>query len=69
MREGLRKPDPRFYLLACERLGTEPGRTAFLDDIGRNLKAARALGMATIRVHDSRQARRDLGALLGLDLL
>lgn len=69
MREGLRKPDPRFYLLACERLGTEPGRTAFLDDIGRNLKAARALGMTTIRVHDSDQARRDLGALLGLDLL
>lgn len=66
---GLRKPDPRIYTLVCEKLGVPPPRVAFLDDIGRNLKPARALGMATIRVDDPDQALRELGALLGLDLI
>ena len=66
---GLRKPDPRIYALVCEKLGVEPPRVAFLDDIGRNLKPARELGMATIKVDDPEQALRELGALLGLDLI
>lgn len=66
---GLRKPDPRIYALACRELGAAPAETAFLDDIGRNLKAARELGMATIKVHDPDAALRELGALVGLDLL
>jgi len=66
--EGLRKPDPRIYALVCERLGVPPARAAFLDDIGRNLKPARALGMATIKVDEPEQALRELGALLELAL-
>jgi putative hydrolase of the HAD superfamily len=66
---GLRKPDPRIYLLACGELGVEPARTAFLDDIGSNLKPARALGMTTIKVDEPAAALRELGARLGLDLL
>jgi putative hydrolase of the HAD superfamily len=66
---GLRKPDPRIYELVCRQLDVAPARTAFLDDIGRNLKPARALGMTTIKVDDPEQALRELGALLGLDLL
>jgi putative hydrolase of the HAD superfamily len=66
---GLRKPDPRIYVLACQRLGVEPTRTAFLDDIGGNLKPARSLGMTTIKVDDPEAALRELGALVGLDLL
>jgi putative hydrolase of the HAD superfamily len=66
---GLRKPDPRIYELACRELRVEPARTAFLDDIGSNLKAARALGMSTIKVEEPRQALRELGALVGLELL
>ena len=66
---GLRKPDPRIYTLVCEKLGVEPPRVAFLDDIGRNLKPARELGMATIKVDDPDQALRELGALLGFDLV
>jgi putative hydrolase of the HAD superfamily len=65
---GLRKPDPRIYTLACRELGVEPARTAFLDDIGRNLKAARELGMTTIKVDDPGQALRELGVLLGFPL-
>ncbi|HEY2993281.1 MAG TPA: HAD family phosphatase [Methylomirabilota bacterium] len=66
---GLRKPDPKIYLLACRELGVPPERTAFLDDIGGNLKPARALGMATIKVDTPEQALRELAALLGFDLV
>lgn len=66
---GLRKPDPRIYALVCERLGLAPARVAFLDDIGRNLKPARALGMTTIKVDDPDAALRELGAVLGFDLI
>lgn len=66
---GMRKPDPRIYRLVCEELGVEPARTAFLDDIGANLKTARALGMTTIKVVDPDAALRELGTLLGFDLL
>jgi putative hydrolase of the HAD superfamily len=66
---GLRKPDPAIYVLACRELGVEPARTAFLDDIGANLKPARALGMTTIKVDEPAAALRELGMLLGLDLL
>jgi putative hydrolase of the HAD superfamily len=66
---GLRKPDPRIYELACRTLGVAPARTAFLDDIGQNLKTARALGMATIKVADPDAALRDLGDLVGIELL
>ena len=65
---GLRKPDPRIYQLVCDRLEVAPEESVFLDDIGRNLKAARALGMTTIKVTSAPQALRDLGATLELSL-
>jgi putative hydrolase of the HAD superfamily len=66
---GMRKPDPRIYRLACGALGVEPPQAAFLDDIGANLKSARALGMHTIKVADPDEALRELSALVGLALL
>ena len=67
--EGLRKPDPAIYKVACARLGVEPRECVFLDDIGRNLKPAQQMGMRTIRVDltDStgRGALRALSTLLG----
>ncbi|TMK66145.1 MAG: HAD family hydrolase [Actinobacteria bacterium] len=66
--EGLRKPDPRIYLLVCERLEVEPHEAAFLDDLGVNLKAARALGMTTIKVDDPAVALAELEAVLGFAL-
>jgi putative hydrolase of the HAD superfamily len=64
--EGVRKPDPRFYRLACEKLGIEPPDAVFLDDLGVNLKPARQLGMTTIKVTSESQAIADLSAALGL---
>lgn len=65
---GLRKPDPRIYRYACDALGVEPEASIFLDDIGANLKAARALGMHTIKVESAEQAISELEAALGFPL-
>jgi len=67
---GMRKPDPRFYLLACERNNIKPSEAIFLDDIRLNLKAARELGMETIHVEIGKtiDAVRVLENLVDLDL-
>ena len=65
---GLRKPDPRIYELALDRLGANAAETVFLDDLGINLKPARAMGMATIKVVDHRVALGELADLVGLEL-
>ena len=63
---GVRKPDPRFYEVACATLGVEPEESVFLDDLGVNLKPARALGMHTIKVADPGQALAELEHVTGL---
>lgn len=67
-KEGMRKPDPRFYLRACERLGVSPNQCVFLDDLGINLKSAKELGMTTIKVTGEAQAIVDLEKVLGMPL-
>jgi putative hydrolase of the HAD superfamily len=66
---GVRKPDPRFYEMACQALDVRPEEAVFLDDLGINLKPARALGMHTIKVATADQALTELGDLLGLSLV
>ncbi len=65
---GVRKPEPRFYEIACERLGVRPDECVFLDDLGVNLKPARAMGMTTIKVVDPRVALAELEAAVGFPL-
>jgi putative hydrolase of the HAD superfamily len=65
---GLRKPDPRIYQHACNTIGIEPSEAIFLDDIGRNLKSARQMGMTTIKVEDPTVALGELEGLLGFPL-
>jgi putative hydrolase of the HAD superfamily len=65
---GVRKPDVRFYELACEQLGVTPPDCVFLDDLGVNLKPARALGMTTIKVDDPAVALAELEAVVGFPL-
>ena len=62
---GVRKPDPRFYELACTTLGVEPTESVYLDDLGVNLKPARLLGMHTIKVTDPDVALMELEEVLG----
>ncbi|CAN5572793.1 HAD-IA family hydrolase [soil metagenome] len=61
---GVRKPEPRFYEIACERLGVSPDECVFLDDLGINLKPAAQMGMTTIKVTSAHQAITDLVAIL-----
>lgn len=62
---GVRKPEPRFYEIACELLEVQPDECVFLDDLGINLKPAAAMGMTTIKVTSADQAITELGAALG----
>ena len=64
--EGIRKPDPRIYRLTCDRLGVVPENAVFLDDLGINLKPARAMGMITIKVVTEDQAIGNLERATGL---
>ncbi len=66
--EGLRKPDPAIYRLACDRLVVSPSEVIFLDDIGGNLKPAKAMGMATIKVDAPEPALAELSKLVGIEL-
>ncbi len=65
---GVRKPDPQFYRLACEALGIDPEEAVFLDDLGINLKPARAMGMTTIKVDDPDDAIAELEQVVGFPL-
>ena len=65
---GVRKPEPRFYELACDAVGVQPEEVVYLDDLGINLKPARTMGMHTIKVVDPLEALAELSAVTGLDL-
>ncbi len=63
-KENVRKPDPDFYKLACQKGGVNPHEVIFLDDLGINLKPAKALGMKTIKVVKSKNALLELQTFL-----
>lgn len=65
---GIRKPEEGFYTAALEAVQVEAHQAVFLDDLGVNLKPARAMGMTTIKVTDSASALDELEALLGVSL-
>ena len=65
---GLRKPDPRIYELVLTELEVEASAAVFLDDLGINLKPARAMGMATIKVTDPATALVELSTVLGFEV-
>ncbi|HEY4123191.1 MAG TPA: HAD-IA family hydrolase [Rhizomicrobium sp.] len=65
---GIRKPDPRIYEMMCETLKVSLDACIYLDDLGVNLKPARAMGMATIKVESGPQAIAELEKLTGMNL-
>jgi putative hydrolase of the HAD superfamily len=65
---GCRKPETRFYEIACETLQVSPHECVFLDDLGVNLKPAAAMGMHTIKVINPDDALIALSAALQLSL-
>ena len=67
-RAGVRKPDPKIYLMMCDALSVKPQACVYLDDLGINCKPAAELGMHAIKVTSGEQALADLGAVLRLAL-
>lgn len=65
---GMRKPEPEIYLHTAEALGVQPRACVFVDDLGPNVKAAVALGMAGIRHVTARRTTQELESRFGIDL-
>lgn len=70
----MRKPERGIYELVLKKLGLGPeqaGKAVFLDDIGMNLKAAKAVGLRTIKVEldETWRAVRELEDMTGEGLL
>ena len=65
---GVRKPEPRFYEIACDLVNVAPDHCVFLDDLGINLKPAQAMGMTTIKVTDPDLAIDALESVVGFPL-
>jgi putative hydrolase of the HAD superfamily len=63
---GIRKPDPRIYVMMCELIGVAPKACVYLDDLGINCKPAAQLGMTAIKVVSEAQALGDLEKATGL---
>jgi len=63
-----RKPEPRFFELVCTQLRIAPEHAVYLDDLGTNLKPARAMGMRTIKVEDPATALAELETALAIVL-
>ena len=54
--------------MMVDKLGVDPKRCVYLDDLGVNLKPARDMGMTTIKVLNGAQAIAELEAATGLNL-
>ena len=63
---GVRKPDPRIYLMMCDLLAVPPEACVYLDDLGINCKPAAGLGMKAIKVVDVDETLAELAAATGL---
>lgn len=49
---GLAKPDSQIYLLACRRLGVDPGEAVFVDDSEMAVNGADSVGITAV-LHES----------------
>jgi putative hydrolase of the HAD superfamily len=72
--EGLRKPDPRIFELACARVGVDPARSAHVGDhMYADVIGARAAGMKPVLIDrhgdDGGDARRGVTRITTLDRL
>ena len=62
-RDGVIKPDPAIYRLLIDRYGLKPEECVFLDDIRKNLDAAKKFGIHTILFQNVDQAKEELKKL------
>ena len=65
---GARKPDPAFFAMATDAIDVPAERCAFVDDLDRNVEAARELGMFAVHHTDVERTRVALSDFLGVPL-
>jgi epoxide hydrolase-like predicted phosphatase len=65
---GLHKPQPEIYLLAAGRLGLDPERCVFVDDLRENCAGAEAVGMTAVLHRDVDATLARLQDLLGFSV-
>ncbi|MCW5952758.1 MAG: HAD-IA family hydrolase [Propionibacteriaceae bacterium] len=58
--EGIVKPDPAIYRLACQRLGVMPEQAVFVDDTAANAIAASEVGLTGLHFTSAERLRADL---------
>lgn len=61
---GMAKPDPRIFMLMCERLRVGPHEAVMVDDVESYCEAARAEGLQAVWFQDLQQLKRELSAIL-----
>ncbi len=61
---GIKKPNPRIFELACERLGIQSSEMVFLDDVQEAVDAACRAGIHGILFKDNAQAIAAIETLL-----
>ena len=61
---GLTKPDPKMFLLMCERLGVQPEECILVDDQQRHFDVAKALGFTPILYTSVEQTIGDITKVL-----
>jgi putative hydrolase of the HAD superfamily len=65
---GLRKPDPVIYEMGARAVRLRPRECVYVDDLGGNLKPARALGMTTVLHTTAVATVAELSGIFGVDL-
>lgn len=65
---GLHKPEREIFELAAERLGEQPGRCVFVDDLEENCAGAEAVGMTAVLHRGAERTLPELERLLSLPL-
>jgi putative hydrolase of the HAD superfamily len=65
---GLHKPEPAIFRLGAERLGVEPPRCVFVDDLRENCEGAQAVGMTAILHRGAERTLPELERLFGVEL-
>lgn len=58
--EKMKKPDPEIYEMLLNRYDIEPETALFIDDLPRNVAAAREMGIHAVQFHTPDQLRQTL---------
>jgi putative hydrolase of the HAD superfamily len=64
----MHKPQPEIYRLAADRLGVEPRKCIFVDDLRENCEGAEAVGMTAVRHRNAEESIAKLAQLTGISL-